>query len=523
MMKKKSNDACNIESESISVKSLLNASLDAAFLFNTEGELVTMNREALNRLRSTKPGLKNKSYSFFIGKKFAEFYSADFISECEKCRKSVLKTKKPKKFEYNLNGRILEIISYPVQDKDNPCCNFAVYSRDITKELEAEKKLKKRDEQFKKLIENMYAGYFITDRKGIITYINDSIKKRGGFNETELIGRNIIDLFPFDEIKKVKRAIDKVKNNEMVKFESKFLTKKNEMLTLIFAVSPLLTEYGEYNGMQATTTDVTLLNETREKLQYHIEFEKKIIEISSSFINLQFSEIDKAVLNAMNIIGHFNNEERLILYLLNSDHSLFYKSYEWVLLKKSRGDLYPDEINIKKTGYILSILARKDIVYFPDLTILRADERDKILYTGNTVTSSCLIIPLFIKNDMLGFIHIDSVLPRYRTESEISLFKMAAGIIATTIERKRITGALIDVIIERLSEREKELITYLSSGFKWPADKRSIGKQMNVLPGTLDKFMQRIKEKIRADELDMVLNFLQKNKDPLSYTSMNSH
>jgi hypothetical protein len=46
---------------------------------------------------------------------------------------------------------------------------------------------------------------------------------------------------------------------------------------------------------------------------------------------------------------------------------------------------------------------------------------------------------------------------------------------------------------------------------------------MNVLPGTLDKFMQRIKEKIRSDELEMVLNFLQKNKDSLSYTSMNSH
>ncbi len=279
----------------------------------------------------------------------------------------------------------------------------------------------------------MYVGYFITDRKGVITYINDTIKKRGGFKEAELIGRNIIDLFPFDEIKKVKRAIDKVKNNEMVKFESKFLNKKNETLTLIFSVSPLVTEYGEYNGMQATTTDVTLLNETREKLQYHIEFEKKIIEISSSFINLQFSEIDKAVLNALNIIGHFNNEERLIIYILNSDHSSFYKSYEWLPLKKSRVDLYPDEINIKKTGYILNTLTKKEIVYFPDLTKLRADDRDKILYTGNTGTSSCLIIPLLIKNDMLGFIHIDSVLPRHRTEAERSLFKMAAGIIATTI------------------------------------------------------------------------------------------
>ncbi len=509
-MNKKKSPSYDLESESVSIKSLLNASLDAAFLFNKKGELVTMNKEALERLRKRNPELKNKSYKFFIGKKFTEFYPADFLSACDKCRKTVIKTKKPKRFQYNLDGKILEIISYPVQDKDNPCCNFAVYSRDITVELESQKKIKESDEHYKKLIEDMYVGYFITNRKGLITYINETIKKRGGFNETDIIGMNVIDLFPYEERKKVKQAINKLKKNKMVRFESKFFTKNHEILTLIFSLSPIVTDSGEYNGIQATTTDVTLLNDTREKLQYHIEFEKKIIEISSGFINLQFSEIDSALLNALNIIGRFNNEERIILYLINKDQTSFYKSLEWLPLKKYQGAPQPDEINIKTAGYILNTLGKKKIIHYPDLAQLKPDIMNRIIFPGNMGAASCLIIPLFMKNALIGYIYIDSVFPRHRTDSEISMLEMTAGIIATAIERKHITAELIDVIFNRLSEREKELITYISSGFRWPADKRSIGKQMDVLPGTLDKFMQRIKEKIRSDELDMIVSFLKK-------------
>lgn len=522
-MNKKKSHTCELDSESVSVKSLLNASLDAAFLFNKEGELVTMNREALERLRKTDPKLKNKSYSFFIGKKFKDFYPADFILTCDKCRKSVLKTKKPKKFQYNLNGRILEIISYPVQDKNNPCCNFAVYSRDITTEVEAEKKLKKTNDQFKKLVEDMYVGYFIANSNDRITYINDIIKTKGGFDETDIIGKNIIDLFPSEERIKVRHAINKLKKNKMTRFESKFFTKNNEVLALIFSFSPIVTDSGEYNGMQVTTTDVTLLNETRDKLQYHIEFEKKIIEISSSFINLQFSEIDNAVFNALNIIGRFNKEEIINIYIINSDHKFYFKSHEWMTLTKHKMNPYPDNINAEDIDYILNILTKKDIIYYPDLTAIHGDIINKIMFTSKTEIVSCLIIPMFIKNDMIGFINIASEFPRHRTDAEISHFKMTADIIASAIERKSITNDLIDVIFKRLSEREKELITYISSGFRWPADKRSIGKQMDVLPGTLDKFMQRIKEKIRSDELDMIVTFLQKNKDSSFSTSANRH
>ena len=59
--------------------------------------------------------------------------------------------------------------------------------------------------------------------------------------------------------------------------------------------------------------------------------------------------------------------------------------------------------------------------------------------------------------------------------------------------------------MNRLSEREKELLRYLTKGYMWPDQKREIGKLMDVLPGTLDKFMARIKNKLELNDINKIL------------------
>ena len=99
------------------------------------------------------------------------------------------------------------------------------------------------------------------------------------------------------------------------------------------------------------------------------------------------------------------------------------------------------------------------------------------------------------------------------SKDAISLLKMISVIFVNALDRKNIKQKLVDVILHRLSEREIELLNYLSEGYRWPADKRLLGKIMDVLPGTLDKFMARIKSKMRADELEQVIAYLRLQKE----------
>ena len=49
-------------------------------------------------------------------------------------------------------------------------------------------------------------------------------------------------------------------------------------------------------------------------------------------------------------------------------------------------------------------------------------------------------------------------------------------------------------------DREIELLKFFAEGYTWPEDKRILGKKMDVLPGTLDKYHARIKEKMNIED-----------------------
>jgi len=495
--------------KSVSVQTLLDVSIDAAFLFSTEGELVELNKEALKRLKGIKPELKNKTAAFFIGKKMSEFFPEEFIKTCDKYRKSVVKEKKPMRFQYQLGERILDIIAYPVQNEDNPCCDFAVYSREITNELEAENKLKHSEGKYRDLINQMYEGYILTDRNGVIIFINEAVKKIGGFTESELVGKNIMKLFPKSELKKIEHNFEKLKQLEKIRFQTSYYTKEKELLTLLFSVSPIIDRKGEFDGVQSTITDITVLKLIKEKLEYRIEFEKRIIDISASFINLQESEIDKGILDALDTIGRFNHEKRILLYVLDEKKNLYYKSHDWNMREYGDSFAYPQTMNIATYPYFSSLLKDQEVIQVPDISALPAEIRKETILPEQVGIQSFLIVPMMLKNKLIGFLGIGSRERKTWSEDEISMIKMALGVIAIIIERKSINSELIDVIFQRLSDREREFVTYLSKGFKWPKDKRLIGKKMDVLPGTLDKFMQRIKEKVRNNELEMIIKSLQ--------------
>jgi len=505
----KENNPVNIL-ETNNVKVLLDASIDAAFLFNQERELVALNREGLIRLRKRNPSFKNKPAAFFIGKNINSLFPEEMIKEFSKQRMSIIKTKKTKRFQIKLENRILEIIGCPI---DNPHYSIAVFSRDITKELETNNQIKRSEEKYNELINVLYEGYVITDTEGNIIFINEAIEKIAGYNKSDLIGRNIMQVFPKSELHKIEYNFNRLKNLEKVRFQTNYLTLKNGLRNLLFAASPTMNGKGEFDGIQTTITDITALNNIKQKLEYRIEFEKRIIEISSSFINLQESEIDRGIFNAIDTIGHFNNEKRIFLYVNSGDGSVYTKSHDWNMNRNRFSYTLPDEIDITKFHNFGAMLKKHQIIHVPDISRLDQEVKKEIISPEKTGIRSFLIVPMILKNKLIGFMGTGSPVLKTWSEDEISMIKMALGVISLVIERKTINSVLTDVISQRLSEREMEFVTYLSQGHRWPKDKRIICKKMDVLPGTLDKFMQRIKEKVNESELELIIKSLKKQKE----------
>lgn len=66
---------------------------------------------------------------------------------------------------------------------------------DITDRIEAENLLRKSEEKYRNIFDNVQDVFFQTDKNGFITEISPSVKYFSGFETEELIGRSVIELY----------------------------------------------------------------------------------------------------------------------------------------------------------------------------------------------------------------------------------------------------------------------------------------------------------------------------------------
>ncbi len=493
------------ENESI-IRALVDASQDAAFLLEWDGTVLAMNKEAVRRLQLRNPGLKKRSRDFFIGKQIIRYYPEQFAENLLKYTTIVNQSGKPTRFKLPLGERDLDITIYPIKDKQTGHSRFAIYARDITEDIKSENKIRESENKYWHLIDQLYEGYIITDRNGKVIYTNTTVSRISGFEKTELIGHTFSDFYTGENKKKIMAHFELARNFESTRFEVNVTVKTGETLTMMVSATPIKDVKGEFDGVQAVIADVTVIKKIREQLRYRVEFEKRIIEISKSFINLNVSEIDTGIMKALDTIGRFNNEDSINLYQLDEDGRIAKKTHQWFADRIDHPFDFYETYDLDAYKTFKSRIANLSVTDVPDIEELEPEEMKEAEDLYKVGVRSFLIVPMILRKKAIGWIMICSFRRKCWSEDVITLLSTTLGVFAIALERKLVKSELIDVIMKRLSDREQELVIHLASGLQWPRDKRLIGKKMNVLPGTLDKFMMRVKEKIRSDDLNSIID-----------------
>lgn len=92
------------------------------------------------------------------------------------------------------DGRILERNYFPLVI-DNHYHGHLWQYNDITERKNSEKELRRNEEKYRKIIENMNLGLIEVDNDERIQFVNQSFCKMSGYEMSELIGQRTIDLF----------------------------------------------------------------------------------------------------------------------------------------------------------------------------------------------------------------------------------------------------------------------------------------------------------------------------------------
>ncbi|HEX7320629.1 MAG TPA: PAS domain S-box protein [bacterium] len=141
---------------------------------------------------------------------------------------------------------------------------------DIDQRKHAEEALRKSEEKYRDLVENINDIVFATDLNGIVTYISPVIESLGGYKPAEVIGKPFTDFIYPEHLLSVKRRFQDLIDGKQEPAEYKILTKSGDARWVRSFSKPVYKEH-RFMGIQGVITDIDQRKQMDEKLQYQAD------------------------------------------------------------------------------------------------------------------------------------------------------------------------------------------------------------------------------------------------------------
>ncbi len=212
--------------------------------------------------------------------------------------------------------------------------------------------------------------------------------------------------------------------------------------------------------------DITQRKRVEKALQYRVEFEQLITNLSTHFISLTTDEIENGIQQALQRISTFIGVEQSYLYLFSDPKIQMNSIYQWLAIKTPN---HRPKQQTKLTNLLRKISASK--LYGPDIPwIERQLNRYENIYLSiqdlppealrdleylqkfhpvsdlssysetkhSLQIQSIILIPLVCRRAIVGFLRFDSIHSSYTWSSDsIALLKMVGEMFSNAIERKQ--------------------------------------------------------------------------------------
>jgi len=143
---------------------------------------------------------------------------------------------------------------------------------------ERTKELLESEKKFKSITERIYDLIISADLEGNISYVSPSVIRIFGYQPAELIGRNIIEFVPKEEIPHVIETFSISGSGKNIdEHYSEFLKKDGSIANITISAVPII-ENDEVIGAQAIIQDITELKKVEESLEQSESLLKAIFD-----------------------------------------------------------------------------------------------------------------------------------------------------------------------------------------------------------------------------------------------------
>ncbi|MRR15521.1 MAG: PAS domain S-box protein [Deltaproteobacteria bacterium] len=146
-----------------------------------------------------------------------------------------------------------------MRDETGRPSGFRVLVRDVTERRRAEESLRRSEEKYRHILENMEETYLETDLRGNFLFFNDSLCHTLGYSREELQKANYKLIVPSDTVQSTFEAFNQIYRTGLKKtlFEHAIMTKQGQIIYTEVSISLMRSPQGDPIGFSAIGRDVT--------------------------------------------------------------------------------------------------------------------------------------------------------------------------------------------------------------------------------------------------------------------------
>lgn len=186
---------------------------------------------------------------------------------------------------FEIDDSYWEFNTSPIISKDDGIIGATVISSNITKKVKNEEALKKSEEKYREIFENVQDVIFQTDINGNFIELSPSIKDFSGYTAEELIGKSTHFLLPDNQ--KDQSVIDLINEKLILNFyEKQIKTKSGDIKDISLNAKIIFDTHGNKHHINALVRDIT----QRKKNEKEIALQNQKLQIQNKELE-QFAYI----------------------------------------------------------------------------------------------------------------------------------------------------------------------------------------------------------------------------------------
>ena len=210
-----------------------------------------------------------------IGMNYKAYTPPEHVNDVFKVYNEVYRTGEPTKLfdmpQIRKDGTciVIENSIFPLKNEKGEIIGFRGVGRDVTERKQMEEILKKSEERYRTVLEDMEEAYYEVDIAGNMIFFNDALCRQLGYPKEEIMGMNYKAYTPPEKIKEVFQVFNQVyrTGKPISSFPTERIRKDGTRIIADNSAIPIRNDRDEIIGFRGVIRDITERKQMEEALR----------------------------------------------------------------------------------------------------------------------------------------------------------------------------------------------------------------------------------------------------------------